>query len=385
MKEKNKLIICLLCLVVLVAAIVLNLDPEMLEEEDETEEIKEVIVDYGADVAEFESEFKAILTELNLDDDQLILEQEQVEQEKEKNKSSLVWKRNYYKLEVPLFGAEGRLLSEIKDEIIINFETIFPVVEVNWEEQPEERMLEVNFGFEDETKLIETHSIQFVQERPEAKLAIIIDDLGFARQSIADIFSIERPLTMAVLPYLSQSVQQAEEAKELGYEIMLHQPFEAHNPELEPEPGMIDTTMDSEQIREKLRGSLEDLPPVVGVNNHMGSKATEDPRVMSEVMKVLDEEGLYFIDSSTSSQSVGTKKAREAGILTAENYLFIDNIDEQEAVEEMLLMLADVALRRGKLVTIGHVRTNTANAIKEVIPILEEKGIKLVYASQVVE
>ncbi|MCK8815991.1 divergent polysaccharide deacetylase family protein [Natroniella sulfidigena] len=385
MKEKKKLAICLFYLVMFVITIVFNLNTEVILEEDKPEEIKEVTVDYEAAVVEFEAEFKEILTELNLDKNKLILEQQQVEQEEEKNNSSLVWEHNYYKLETPLFGAEGRLLPEIKDEIITNFKAVFPVVEVDWEEQAEKRILEVDFGFEVGELLIETHSVQFVQERPEAKMAIVIDDLGYSRQSTSDIFSVDRPLTMAVLPYLSQSVKQAEEAKELGYEIMLHQPFEAHNSELEPEPGMIDTTMDSEQIREKLRGSLEHLPPVAGINNHMGSKGTEDPRVMTEVMKVLKEEGLYFIDSSTSSQSVGVNKAREAGIPTAENYLFIDNVDEQEAVEEMLLMLVDVALKRGKLVTIGHVRTNTANAIKEVIPVLEEKGIKLVYVSQIVK
>ncbi|WP_408955727.1 divergent polysaccharide deacetylase family protein [Natroniella sp. ANB-PHB2] len=385
MKENNKLVICLFCLAVLVAVTLISLEREVMKEEDKSEATKEVVVDYRADVAEFETEFQVILTELNLDKKELILEQEQVEQKEEKKNSSFVWEHNYYKLEVPLFGVEGRLLSELKDKIVTNFETAFPIVEVDWEEQANERRLEISFGFKGEGVLVETHLIQFVQQRPEAKMAIIIDDLGYSHQATSDIFSIDRPLTMAVLPYLSQSVQQAKEAKELGYEIMLHQPFEAHNPEVDPGPGTINSRMNSEEIREKLRQILDHLPPVVGINNHMGSKGTEDPKIMEEVMKVLKEEGLYFIDSSTSSQSVGAKKAREAGILTAENYLFIDNVDEQEAVEEMLLMLADVALKRGKLVTIGHVRTNTANAIKEVIPILEKKGIKLVYASQIVK
>src|SRR5690606_41144538 len=56
-----------------------------------------------------------------------------------------------------------------------------------------------------------------------------------------------------------------------------------------------------------------DLPHVSGVNNHMGSKATADPRVVSDVLRAVKEAGLFFLDSRTTADSVVAQVARELG------------------------------------------------------------------------
>ena len=50
----------------------------------------------------------------------------------------------------------------------------------------------------------------------------------------------------------------------------------------------------------------------------------------------------------------------------------------------MLLRLAKVALKKKELVIIGHIRMNTALAIQEMIPTIEDMGVKLVYVSELV-
>ena len=64
---------------------------------------------------------------------------------------------------------------------------------------------------------------------------------------------------------------------------------------------------------------------------------------------------------------------------------YSDNEDNKKAVKENLHKLGEKALQTGELAVIGHVRENTVQALEAVIPQLEEKGIKLVYASQLVE
>ncbi len=215
-------------------------------------------------------------------------------------------------------------------------------------------------------------------------MAIIIDDLGYDWRGIGKILNINRPLTMAVLPYPPHAVSQAKRAKAKGHELILHQPLEPMNPEVDPGDGAILESMSEEEIKETLIKNLESLPPMVGINHHMGSKGSADPRIMATIMEVLKERGLYYVDSSTSHKSAGASTAREYGVPTGTNYLFLDNIDDKEEIVKMLDGLAKIALRRGRLITIGHVKTNTALAIEEMIPRLEEMGIKLVYASQIV-
>ena len=49
--------------------------------------------------------------------------------------------------------------------------------------------------------------------------------------------------------------------------------------------------------RPGLERDLDSVPGAVGVNNHMGSAATADPRLMRVVARVLARRGLFFVDS----------------------------------------------------------------------------------------
>jgi polysaccharide deacetylase 2 family uncharacterized protein YibQ len=106
---------------------------------------------------------------------------------------------------------------------------------------------------------------------------------------------------------------------------------------------------------------------------------------MQAVMEVIQEKGLFYLDSSSAPDSAAPALARKAEIPTAANHLFIDNIDDKGKVKENILRLGEVALEKNELVIFGHVRENTAQALVEAIPILEEMGVKLVFVSQLVK
>ena len=75
------------------------------------------------------------------------------------------------------------------------------------------------------------------------------------------------------------------------------------------------------------------MPGAVGVNNHMGSAATADPRVMRAVARVLARRGLFFVDSRTTTATVAERVVREEGVLSVSRRVFLDDVATDDAVE----------------------------------------------------
>jgi len=224
-----------------------------------------------------------------------------------------------------------------------------------------------------------------IGEEPRALLAVVIDDFGFQKKALAlDFFDLPYPLTIAVLPMYRRSRLYAEEAISRGHEVLLHLPMEPLDyPRKDPGRGAVLVEMSPEQIRATVRRDLSQLPPVRGVNNHMGSLATQDMDVMRVVIEELSRDGLFFLDSFTTPRSVAGELAKEYSVPYLRNELFID--DRTESAERVLRMLKrakTLALRDGKAIVIGHAHEYTLDALKEFLPDLEEEGIKLVYVSE---
>lgn len=214
-------------------------------------------------------------------------------------------------------------------------------------------------------------------------LAIIIDDWGHNSPAADPLLAFPLPLTVAVLPQLDLTAQLAERAHAAGHEVILHQPMEALDTSLALGPGGIYTGMDPAEVRAKLEENLADLPMAVGVSNHMGSLVTEDPAVMRSILETVDELGLFFVDSRTSSRSVVSAVAAEMGVPYGANDLFLDNESDVEKIQAQLQTGLQRAQRQGQAVVISHVRPATAEALWGMIPELLSSGVELVPISRV--
>jgi polysaccharide deacetylase 2 family uncharacterized protein YibQ len=117
----------------------------------------------------------------------------------------------------------------------------------------------------------------------------------------------------------------------------------------------------------------------------MGSRATEDEKTMRAVLKTLKPTGLYFVDSHTSSQSIAFRMAREMGIPSGENMLFIDNEPEVNYSKNFIDKAIRQVINRGQGIIIGHPRQTTLEALKEMTPKLKNEGISLVFVSTLVQ
>ena len=220
---------------------------------------------------------------------------------------------------------------------------------------------------------------------PPARLALIIDDGGYSTDKIKGIVGMGRPMTFAILPNTPHARKVALIAHENGEQVMLHLPMEPRDSDRVPlEQDTVLAGMDKQEVQTILQKDLAQIPHVRGVNNHMGSKATEDAKVMQALMEVLKSKGLFYIDSHTSSHTVGPQMARQAGIAFGSNYRFIDQENGLESIKKTIRQAMTKARKEGKAIAIGHPRPLTAQAIREMIPEIEKAGIKLVFASEVV-
>ena len=170
-----------------------------------------------------------------------------------------------------------------------------------------------------------SHSFTLLHRPPRPpQLAIIIDDIGEDLKQTKEFLDLGIPLTLSILPDQPHSQGSEQLAHERGYEVMLHLPMEPKDrPHHNPGAGAIYTNMDEGRIAEIIKSHIKKFTYIKGVNNHMGSRATEDENTMRAVLKTLKPTGLYFVDSHTSSQSIAFRVAREMRIPSGENMMFI--------------------------------------------------------------
>ena len=216
------------------------------------------------------------------------------------------------------------------------------------------------------------------------RLAIILDDLGSDRDAAEAIFALREPLTLSVLPFHAHSTEIAEEAKNHGYEVMLHLPMQAVGNEL-PEVQQLSSGMSEEELRRTVENMLKSVPTAVGVNNHEGSQATTDGKLMTELMALLRQRGLFFVDSRTTAATVAFDTAEKAGVRCGfRNVPFLDDVQQVPAIEKQLELAIHGAKEKGAAIAIGHPHPETLQALKEVLPRAEAQGVHLVFVSELV-
>jgi uncharacterized protein len=215
------------------------------------------------------------------------------------------------------------------------------------------------------------------------RLAIIIDDCGQWPVTERAFVALPFPVTLSVLPHVRFGSAIAHAADVAGKGVMLHLPMQTISGRY-PGPGTITTSMPDAAIRSEVSNDLAELPEARGVNNHEGSLATQDARVMGDIADVLAHDGRFFIDSRTSSASVGESVARERGVRAASRSVFLDNVDEQSAIEARLLEAIADARAHGTAIAIGHPRAATLAAVRTVAAHAAADGVDLTLASALV-
>jgi len=215
-------------------------------------------------------------------------------------------------------------------------------------------------------------------------LAIILDDLGGDWHSAEEIFELSYPLTISVLPNHEHSNEIAQEAERRGYQVLLHLPMQAIATE-KPEAQELRPGMPATQVATLVDQFLQSVPGAVGVNNHQGSQATADPALMGELMPVLRDRHLFFIDSRTTAATVAYDTAHADGVASAfRNIPFLDDVAQVGPVRKQLELALRGAREKGQAVAIGHPHPATLQAMRQFLPTVQAQGVRLVFASDLV-
>lgn len=230
----------------------------------------------------------------------------------------------------------------------------------------------------DETKKIEKKAdkFDFPLAKNHAQLIFVFDDGGQNLAHLESFLKLPIPITIAVLPRLVHSVESAQKIRNSGNELILHQPMQALNSKVNPGPGAITPQMSEDEIIATLFYNINEIGPVAGMNNHEGSAITADAEKMAVILKMANEEGIYFLDSRTNSETKVPYVANLMGYSYYERNIFLDNEKTNEnALQELKKGLA-IANKNGSVIMIGHIWSASflPDFLLEVIPELQEKG-----------
>lgn len=215
-------------------------------------------------------------------------------------------------------------------------------------------------------------------------VAIILDDLGMNLRRMDRVVALPTPLTLAILPYASGIDGWAGRARAAGHELMLHLPMEPSSGDEYPGPNALLADLEPSEIERRIEWSLARFEGYVGVNNHMGSRFTANEELMQLLMVRLRDRGLLFVDSLTTSASVGSELARSFGIPTASRDIFLDNEIDSARIAAQLAKVERCARRKGYCIAIGHPHLETLAVLERWLPTLQSKGLQLVPISAII-
>lgn len=223
-----------------------------------------------------------------------------------------------------------------------------------------------------------------VPQPSRGTIALILDDVGYDPAAAEEAASLGTTLTFAVIPGTPHAGRSADLLASLGFEVLCHLPMEPIGyPAVSPGEGAILRSMSNDEIRVRTRALFRSVPHARGINNHMGSAATADVRVMENVLAAVREEGVFFIDSRTTGRSISGDVARRLGVRTASRDVFLDDDPSEAAIRRQVRELAASA-EDGVAIGIGHLYPSTLRVLRDELPRLQREGFRFISASEAV-
>lgn len=214
-------------------------------------------------------------------------------------------------------------------------------------------------------------------ERLRPMIALVIDDLGLNVDAVRRTAELPAPLTMAVLPYAADAAFSAQIATGLGHDVIVHMPMEPLGL-ADPGPNALQLALSDADIEARVRWALARVPGATGLNNHMGSRFTQDPRAMRVALAAAGDQAPLFLDSMTSGESRGAAVARGLGLTTFERDIFLDHVIDEAAIGARLADTESLAELRGWAIVIGHPHDVTLSALENWVVDAQSRGFEFV-------
>jgi len=206
-----------------------------------------------------------------------------------------------------------------------------------------------------------------VLPRAESGIALVIDDVGYDMAGLRRILDLSVPIAIAVIPDAPYASESAELAHQADQVVMLHLPMEPTTEKYRNNmsAAFLHEKLNAEQLRATFQANLDRVPHAEGVNNHMGSYLTQLAEPMREVMQLCHEQGLFFVDSKTSSKSVAAEMAEAAGLAWASRRIFLDHDINEEAMLKAWQRARSCVEKGQRCLVIGHPHRETLKFLEK--------------------
>ena len=213
-------------------------------------------------------------------------------------------------------------------------------------------------------------------------VALVLDDMGNGAAAVVRAGELPGPVALAVLPESPAAAEAVALARRRGWDLLVHLPLRSGS--ADSTPGAISSADGDRQIEESVARALERVPGAIGVNNHEGSAAMADRRVVRTLLKTVRDRRLFFLDSRTGPSRVAEEAAKELGAPLVARDVFLD-AEGEGGMAEAWGKARKLALRKGSAIVIAHPHPASLEFLAREIPKLEGQGLRLVKLSELVD
>ncbi|WP_083265628.1 divergent polysaccharide deacetylase family protein [Pseudomonas sp. 1D4] len=215
--------------------------------------------------------------------------------------------------------------------------------------------------------------------QPRPRLALIIDDLGQTPERDRRVLALPATVALAIIPETPHATDLARRAHDARRTVMLHLPMDPAGGPFAWHPDLPEA-----ELARRLDAAFAAVPYSQGVNNHMGSRMTAQPEAMAWLMRRLQADHRFFVDSRTSAATVAAAEAQKAGLASLSRDVFLDDDQHPEAIARQFEAALSLARKQGTAVMIGHPHPATLALLERELPRLAERGFELVSVPQMI-
>ena len=223
------------------------------------------------------------------------------------------------------------------------------------------------------------YSRGFKRADRKPRIALIISNLGLSETyTKAALELLPEDITLSfshVAPRLKTWVR---EARQKGHEILLDIPMEPIGfPKNDPGRATLLTSSNEVENLNRLEHIMKQAGGYVGLLGTLGTKFMLHSETFLPVLKSIKQRGLIYVDSRSTSRSLGPELASSIQLPKAFNNVFVDREPSQEKIKNKLDELERIALKRRFAVGIAQPFPITIEILSQWTERLKTKQIAL--------
>ena len=223
------------------------------------------------------------------------------------------------------------------------------------------------------------YSRNFKQSDRKPRVAIIVNNLGLSATYTEQILKLmPKNITLSfshISPKLKKWVR---EARQKGFEVLIDLPMEPDGfPRNDPGRSTLLTSLSEVENLNRLEYVMVQSGGYVGLLSTHGSKFTLNSELLLPILKAIKDRGLLYVDSRTTSQSLGPELSSDIQLPRAFNNVFIDKIPSQEHITTKLRELERIVMDKKFAVAIARPLPISMEILSEWASSLKKKGIAL--------